>query len=371
MKIKYPNYDDSILSLTASVLKHFGVETIHESLPYFDNLLDKNPKNVVIMLFDGMGTALLRKHLPKGSFLRRNFVKSISSVFPPTTTAATISMETGLSPIEHGWLGWNLYFAEIGANVSIFPNTLSGLDGTPAAEYNVAQRYIPYKDIYTKIREATDEKVHAVSVSPFSAYKSKSINEICNSIKELCKKPKRNYIYTYWHQPDYDMHELGTSHAQITNNIRQINDEVEVLCSNVTDTVFIITADHGLVDTDWLFIPDYPEIVDCLAQSPSIEARALTFFIKPDRKKDFERLFGKIFGAHYLLLTKQQVIDTALFGQGKPHPRSNAFIGDFLAIATGNTSIELAPSTARDVFKAAHAGLTIDEMEVPLIVVET
>ena len=40
----------------------------------------------------------------------KNRIKSITSVFPPTTTAATTSMLSGLNPNEHGWLGWDLYF---------------------------------------------------------------------------------------------------------------------------------------------------------------------------------------------------------------------------------------------------------------------
>jgi hypothetical protein len=38
--------------------------------PIFDEALKKNPRNVVIMLFDGMGVNLMEKHLPADSFLR-------------------------------------------------------------------------------------------------------------------------------------------------------------------------------------------------------------------------------------------------------------------------------------------------------------
>lgn len=86
-------------------------------------------------------------------YLIRHVQTTISSVFPATTTAATVTMETGMSPIEHGWLGWSLYFDEIGANVNIFSNTLFGTDGEPAAEYHVARRYLPYKSVQKNSRD--------------------------------------------------------------------------------------------------------------------------------------------------------------------------------------------------------------------------
>ena len=219
----YIDYDNSLLSLVSSVLKHYKVDTAHPTLPEADGLLNGNYKNVVVMLFDGMGTAILEKHLRPDSFLRSHLERTISSVFPPTTTAATVTMETGLSPIEHGWLGWSLYFDEIGENVNIFPNTLSGSAGIPAADYGVAQRYIPYTDIFEKIDR--QEGVKAYRVSPFSSYRSKSASEICDTVKKLCGEDGRKYIYTYWHQPDYDMHDLGTAHEKITEDIAEIKAE--------------------------------------------------------------------------------------------------------------------------------------------------
>ena len=102
--------EESLLSLTASLLRHYGGETPHPSLPRLDALLEKGFRNVAVLLFDGMGESVLREWLPADAFLRRHEAGTLSSVFPPTTVAATTTLMTGLSPIEHGWLGWNLFF---------------------------------------------------------------------------------------------------------------------------------------------------------------------------------------------------------------------------------------------------------------------
>ena len=58
--IKYPDYDRSILSIASSLLKHFGVtDCQHKTLPEFDKLLEKNYKNVIVILLDGLGTSTL------------------------------------------------------------------------------------------------------------------------------------------------------------------------------------------------------------------------------------------------------------------------------------------------------------------------
>jgi Alkaline phosphatase len=81
--IKYPDYENSILSVTSSILKHYGAVPKHSTLPLLDELLKTEPRNVILMLFDGMGTASIEEILPKDSFVRNHLVSSISSVFPP------------------------------------------------------------------------------------------------------------------------------------------------------------------------------------------------------------------------------------------------------------------------------------------------
>lgn len=368
--IRYPDYDNSILTIPSSVLKHYGASYRHAGHSLLDEILSKNHKNVVVMLFDGLGTAILAKHLPENSFLRRNQKTTLTSVFPATTAAATVSLETGLSPIEHGWLGWSLYFSEINANVNVFPNTLSGNSSIQAADYQVAERYLPFQTIFEKISIATNGTVLCEGVSPFSAQPCHSSAEICNAVKTICSGEGKKFVYSYWFQPDDHMHDYGTEHELIHNEIQTINNEVESMCSELSDTLVIITADHGMIDTNWRYLANYPDIQKYLLRMPSIEARAISFFIKNGDQEAFEDAFQKAFGDCYLLLSKEEVLKRNLFGSGIPHPRSDGFIGDYMAIATSDTSLEINVSKKSNLFKAAHAGLTEEEMIVPLILID-
>ncbi len=366
--MRRPDYPNSLLALASSVLKHYGVNTPHKSLACMDELLSSNPKNVVVMLFDGMGTHSLEKHLDESAFLRRHFVKTISSVFPPTTTAATTTIESGLSPIEHGWLGWCLHFDEVGGGVCLFPNTIWRKD-EQAAPYHLARTHIPYKPIFDKIIEGTNGKIEAFNVSKYSSFACENLDDICDTVRTLCARDGRRYIYTYYNQPDFDMHDFGIGHERVKAHIQEINDKVESLAKEVKDTLIIVTADHGLIDTKWEFIPEYDEIKCCLSELPTIEARAMTFFIKEGMNEQFERAFNKHFGKYYELYTHQEVFDNHIFGEGIPNERAHSFIGDYLAVATSDVSLEV-EGRSDDLFKGVHAGATEQEYNIPFIVIK-
>lgn len=366
--MRMPNYKKSLLSLTSSVLKHYGIDTPHLSFSSLDGLLEKGYKNIVVMLFDGMGEAILRKHLPENSFLRSNDRDIISSVFPPTTTAATTTIETGLAPVEHAWLGWALHFEQIGKSVCIFPNTECE-SGEQAESYHVARRFIPYKSIFQRIEEGTNGDVKAYQVSAYADYKAYTLDEICDAVRTLCSEEGRKYIYTYWKQPDYDMHEFGTEHEIVHTHIQNINAKVEELCKDLKDTIVIVTADHGLIDTTWEFLPLYDDVWSCLKELPTMEMRALSCYVKDGMNEEFESAFNKHFGEYYELLSHDQVFESGLFGEGYKHPLAESFVGDYLAVAKSNVSLSVFPPTD-DIFKAVHAGSTKDEYEVPFIVIE-
>ncbi len=367
--IKYPNYDRSILSIASSVLNHFGVKDCqHKTLPEFDKLLEKDYKNIIVILFDGLGTSTLNYHLTENDFLRKHYVTDISSVFPSTTVAATTSILSGYSPLECGWLGWDLYFEEIGENVAVFKNTLQR-NGEPAAKYNVAHKYIPYKNVMQRIEKVKGRK-SAYCVAFFSKYRVKSVEDICKTIYKLSKKRKKKYIYAYWHQPDGAMHGHGVTSPEAHKEILHINSEVEKLSGKLKDSLVIITADHGLCDSVNLFLEDYPELYDMLKIPPSIEpGRAMSLFVKDGLQKDFKNEFNKLFGDSFRLMTKEEVFAENILGYGKPHPRTHCFVGDFLAIATTEKTL----FTAREEheFVGVHAGLTVEEMTVPFIAIET
>ena len=66
-------------------------------------------------------------------------------------------------------------------------------------------------------------------------------------------------------------------------------------------------------------------------------------------------------------MSKQEVIDKKLFGDGEENPIFRSALGDFLAIAKGNKALLYKGDKE---FLSHHAGYSEDEVLVPLIVIE-
>jgi hypothetical protein len=267
--------------------------------------------------------------------------------------------------MEHSWIGWSLHFDEVKDNVNIFINTNDYDENV--ADYHVATRYIPYENVIDKINETGNAM--AYSVSPYGTYKIETFEELMEGVTKLCNSEERHYLYTYWPEPDKSMHYKGISSKETVDWIIEIDKQVENLSKNLKDTLLIITADHGHIDGTNELLSEYEELAGTLKWLPSIEPRALACYVKEGMDETFKAEFMKHFGGDFLLLSKQEVIDSKLFGDGKEHPRFQQFVGDYLAVAIGNRSIFITKEEY-DKFIGVHAGLTEWEMMVPLIVVE-
>lgn len=358
-------YGNTIANLGCSILKYFGVETTtNPTLKAADHLLDKPYKNIVVLLLDGLGVEIMKSNLSPDSFLNTHLVATYSSIFPPTTVAATTSLDSGLYPSQHGWLGWTCYYKALDKNVVVYLNTDD--EGNSLEESNIAWKYYPYSRIISQIKK---QGFKAYNVSPFGDVKADSFEEICYHIKDLCETPDQKYIYGYWMQPDAIMHQKGCHSSQAKASIREIELEIEKLSLSLEDTLLIITADHGHIDSDGVTITDYPKILECLVRMPSMEPRALNLFVKEDKKEQFEAEFIKAFGEKFKLYTKEMAKDQKLLGTGKAHEQLDDLLGDYLAIAVSDLTI-YNTKAEKDTIIGVHAGLTKAELEIPLIAIE-
>lgn len=360
MKILYPDYTNCALNVASSIMRYFGVPCPHPTHETVDGYLKNAPKNVVLMLFDGMAINILEKALPEDAFLRRHIAREMTAVFPSTTTNATSCVETGQSPREHAWLGWTLYFKEIDKPVDIFINRS---EGEIAADYHVADRFIPREFIFDKIARAGMGE--ASCVSPFGDTRVKTLDELFDTALSLARDDKKRYIYTYWGDPDHTMHGEGCYTDNVLSIVRDLNARAERFYAEMpAGTLLMLTADHGLINARHHYIEDHPELLSMLVRYPSVESRAATFFVKPECLTAFPDAFRAAFGENFLLVTREAFIHDYL-GPGRERDKLRDFLGDYMALATDLDCID----GKRGDFElvGVHAGLTENEMRVPLI----
>ena len=368
--IKYPDYDNSILSVVSSILKSYGYDNGHKTLKILDEKLMKNYDNVLLMLFDGMGYYILKKYLDSEKFLIRNLVGKISSVCPSTTSCAIPTIDSGMSPIEHGWLGWSMYFKEYNSNICVLKNIYQD-SGKKIKEENVARKYLNYENIFSKIEKVINGKVKAHDISLYSDTNEYvyNYNQLLSKINEISRNGQNNFIYAYSEEPDIILHSVGVEHEYVKENIRFLNSMVDELSRSLENTLIIITADHGLLNCNTKYLIEYPELTKMLKRKPSFESRAVNFFVKKEYIEKFKEEFNKTFKDKFLLLSKNEVMEKKLFGPGKANPKIDEFIGDYIAFGISDIAIEWENNGTK--ILARHAGLTEKEMTVPLIIIDT
>ena len=363
------NYNECLTNLACSIRKYFDLDYKHNTLDYIDEVLEEyKPKNVVTILCDGMGSNIMDRMLDSDSFLIRNRIKPITTVFPATTVAATTSMLTGLNPVETGMLGWDMYYKDLDKTITTFMNSdKEDPEHQPikeAEEYN--KKHMIRKSISEEIMEKGVDKGYILF--PFGEDPYTDLDDMYSRIERLCKEDGKQYIYAYDTEPDHTMHEIGCDKEEIKEIINDRNRRIEELSKKLEDTIIFVVADHGHHNIKNLFIKDYPDVEECLLRNTSLEPRAVNFFIKPDKLEIFPEIFNKYFGEDFDLYKMDDVIESKLFGDGLENEIFRDALGDYLAIGKTDKALLYVGS---EPLASQHAGYTDDEILVPLIMVKT
>ena len=357
--------EKSLINLSNSILKHFGVTPFHDTIPEIDEQL-KGYKKVVAVLFDGMGQNIVRKHLKEDSFIRSHYVTTINSTYPPTTAAATTAFLTGKYPIETGWLGWAEYFKDYGRNIILFRSIdfNTGELLIKEGEPHIVEKYFPIKYVFDLINEA-DNNARAFNISRYPVQPDGPKSLLHTGVAKLTKTLRNNdecFIYFYWDSPDIEMHETGINSRETHYQVHKAQRFLKKVFKKNPDTLFICLADHGHINVKYFDICEHDDIYSLLSAPVSLEKRTPFFFVKDGEKEKFAELFNKYYGEYFELLTKEEALKIKLFGEGKPAPGVEDVIGDFIAISKREYGIYASKELVHaDIFPGHHAGGTDEE----------
>lgn len=360
-----PDYTNNIINISNSLLKHYNCPIKYKTLPFLDNLLSNNYNHVILILLDGLGVNVINAHLNDDHSLKRNLKKTLTSVFPPTTVAATTAVLSAVPPFASGFLGWCQYNKYEQATEVVFLNQ-DYYNNANKLKTSLRYDFLSYLNILDKIK-LKNKKLNVELLMPFfdKKYGYDSFAEQLNQLL-MITKGEPSFSYCYWVEPDLKLHKYGIKSDEVKEEVLKLNNLYERFLNEIDDDVLVIvTADHGFCDVNEVDLFSYSDLVATFRQKPSIEARALTFFIQENKKAEFELLFNKYFKTDFILLTKTELYESELLGYGKKHYLLDSFIGDYMAISVSDKIFKLVDDSY---VKAHHAGLTKEELEVPLIV---
>ena len=359
-----PNFKNSILNVSATFDEFLGNKNEICKINKLKKALHKKYKNVIYICFDGLGIYPLKQNLGKGSFLRKNIVKKITSVFPSTTTNATTTLHSALYPSQHGLFGWSLYFENLNQCVDIYLRKNSYTGKQVVAKE--VEEYMEFDCFYDKNR--SDYKITTV----FPSYvKSKQNNFVFETMDDMFKMLKKatennneNFIFAYYGEPDSTMHTYGVTSKEAKEKIALINAYVENLAKELTNSVIVITPDHGQTDiTEYIKLYEDEALKSTIKTPFYLESRAVAFQVKNEEM--FLKAVKK-YKKDAKLYKVRNLIKKNYFG---PNTEKLKMLGDYILLMKNNHK-QFVFSDKHMLFKGHHTSLTKREMLLPLIIIE-
>ncbi|QIK37480.1 alkaline phosphatase family protein [Caldichromatium japonicum] len=386
-----PDYTgQGLLNLMSSLIEARGWVSAHPPLAGLDLEDLKRVTNLILLVIDGLGDAWLARHAPDG-ILSRARIGAISSVFPPTTTSAIATVLTGCSPLEHGLTGWFTYFAELGAVLAVLP----GRPRYGGVSYRRAgidpQRLLGLPSLFDRIQTRgialapgwiADSDFNRALIGCGEVYGFDSLEEMFNRTLRLIRprrrwgrwriSQERRYLYLYWPRLDAIGHEQGIESAAAQVHLAEIEQALEGFLSAAkdTDTVLVVTADHGQIDVEpqaVIDLADHPALAECLVLPLCGEPRAAWAYVRAGAQQRLEsycrdRLDGIIEPA-----PSHELIAEGYLGPGPAHPRIWERVGDYCLLPREGYIIRhTLPLEERLVQIGVHGGLSTAELWVPL-----
>lgn len=382
-----PDFDGgSILNLVASIEKALDGTPKYKELTLLPANEISGFSNVVLMVIDGLGFEFLQKN-GKGTVFAQHLKGKMTSVFPSTTSAAIPAFMTGLSPQEHGMLGWYVFLQEFGSVVIPLP-FVARLDKEVSLQHK-----IPIEDVFR-----LDPLADRIKAEPFlvkhkdychsafsvaSAGKSKRFDfdsrtgffEQVQKIVSASSKEKK-FVFAYYDVHDSLCHEFGVDSKEVLRHFRELETDFRSFLSSIegTNTLLIVTADHGLIDIPkekTISLNAHPELLACLSVPPTGEHRFVYCSVKPEKEKAFVQYVQQNFGSACELFRSSVFARQGFFGRFKEHPQFFQRIGDYVLIAKENWGFDYRPAFSKPhPHVGHHGGLSKEELFVPLIVVK-
>jgi hypothetical protein len=381
-----PDYaGGSIVNLMASIIQASGGAARYPPLIGLAAERLSSARSIVLIVVDGLGYEFLRSACA-GAVMRRHILRSVTSVFPPTTAAAVTSFLTGLAPQQHGVTGWFTYFEEIGEVVAVLPFT-ARVGGEPLTSRGIrAGPLLGHVPVFDEVRRRpvcivprriADSEFNRTHIGRARMRGYATLSQFISAIEQsVTGTAGPSFVYAYWPQLDHLAHEKGIASEAVHEHLAELDAAYEDLLQRLkgSETVVLLTADHGFVDIPSANVVDlaaHAPLVDMLRLPLCGEPRTAYCYVAPGREREFRRYVAAELGDTAVCIDSAALIEDGYFGPGAPHPRLHERIGRYtLLMRDGYAIRDRVPGEGRFEPVGMHGGGSSAELLVPLLTAE-
>ena len=397
-----PHYGGySILNLPTSVAQALGAPALGSAPPLVPELRaawGDAPRRIVVLLVDGLGWNLFQAAREQGHLdgwrplWEHGTLGVLTSIAPSTTAAALTTLWTGRSAAEHGITGYEMWLKEYGliANMIVHSPSFfqSGGPGLLRHAAFDAETFLPYIPLGAHLKahggQAFAFQHYTIANSGLSTMLFRdaevrpfaTLADLWTSLRALLETPAEQpqYIWVYWGAVDAFEHRYGPRDARVFAELETLAWSWErffwreLSPAARRGTVFVVTADHGQIGTparEEYDVRHHPKLLSSLYLPPTGENRLVYLYPKPGRVRAMKAYFAATWPDKFHLVPVWDVLNTRLYGPGRPHPQLRDRLGEWLAFARGNAYLWWSPKENH--LHGRHAGFHEDEMLVPFL----
>lgn len=322
-------------------------------------------EQIVLLVVDGLGWDQLRDHAHVAPTIAGLDGRAITTVAPTTTATALTSIATGLTPGEHGVIGYRVVLA--GEVVNMLRWTHDGADRRRSQPPSDIQRYPAFLGETIPVVSPSELCATAFSEAHLRGARPVGFRATSSMPVEIRRELAggERFVYAYYGGVDRIAHERGFGEyyeAELRDADRLVADILDVLPPGAA---LLVTADHGQVSVGENIIVPSDELLAHVALQ-SGEGRFRWFHARRGATADLVAAAEQEFGDTGWVRTRQQLIDDGWFGPTVAPPVA-ARLGDVAVVAREPVSYHDPDDSGPFELVCRHGSMTSAEILVPLV----
>jgi hypothetical protein len=369
-----PDYAGAgLVNLIASLVDARGGKPRHAPLELLQPGEISGARNIVFIIVDGLGDAYVRA---AGGEIGRHRRGAITSVFPSTTASAITTTFTGATPLEHGLTGWFTYFGEAACVASPLQFNRRGgklpLTQAPGRIFRAPSLFdtLEARGIVVSYRPIVDSiyNRHHCGRAERRAYDDLR-GFVEQTVAAVTSGPERKFVYAYWPEFDALAHRHGVAGAEVRRHYEAVDAAFAEILARLagTDSVVVLTADHGFMDSPAEQSHDLPAPLAPLLRFPLCGERRIAFCHVQD-ETIFLQKAKQTLGDLADVKPSRELLAEGWFGSGAAHPDFAERIGDVALVMAGRHTVkDWLAGEPRHLHIGNHGGMSEEEMMIPLV----
>ena len=387
----------SIADIPGALLESLGIDGGKGSPESFRHISEP-ADHTVFILIDGLGHSTLQYALNNlrlrnlKAFRHESVYVPATSVFPSTTSTATVTLHTGMDPEEHGIIGYIQYLKEVGSVCNMISLSPLGLRNRSLVENSKIFSHISrHGTIHEKI---SGEGMDSFLYMPYNIRNSgltritgrgsvlrpyHSLSHMFTDLKnDILSTGGRSFHFCYISSVDTISHKIGPYTQETAEDIDSIFYFIRhVLGENVagSGTTVAISADHGhtVVNQDRVHDISRDRKLRSMMISPATgDERAPFIRVRETQDGDFLAHIEKQYPGH-TAVSSRHLMGEGFFGRTSFTGLDPDLFSDYTIIPAQNSGIidtslsALDPEWSNIDMIGMHGGFSLEEMIVPVI----